>query len=69
MIRNLEEHVFRIKEAMKDIVDFVKEGRLIRVEKEKQKKKKENKGVQIQSQHSSVRAVRDDSDIKKCSLR
>ncbi|KAM3248973.1 cilia and flagella-associated protein like [Capsicum annuum] len=49
MIENLEERLFRMEESIKDIVDFVKEERLIRTEKEKQKKRDEDEGVQVQS--------------------
>ncbi|KAF3668636.1 hypothetical protein FXO37_09424 [Capsicum annuum] len=65
MIENLEEHMFRLEDSIKDIVDFVKEDRLRRAEKKKHQKKDEDK---VQSQHSSARAVRDDNDIKKVLL-
>ncbi|KAF3659758.1 hypothetical protein FXO38_12462 [Capsicum annuum] len=40
MIENLEERVFKLEEAMKDIVDFVKERKLRRAEKEKLKERR-----------------------------
>ncbi|KAM3249188.1 hypothetical protein P3L10_010957 [Capsicum annuum] len=57
-----------MEESIKDIVDFVKEGRLRRAEKEKQKKRDEDEGVQVQSRHSATRVVCDDSDIEEALL-
>ncbi|KAM3199890.1 hypothetical protein P3L10_032250 [Capsicum annuum] len=39
MIENLKDRVFRLEEAIKDIIDFVKQA-----EKEKQKKKEDDEG-------------------------
>ncbi|KAM3238647.1 hypothetical protein P3L10_013680 [Capsicum annuum] len=47
IIKNLEERVFMLEEAIKDIVDFVKQERLRRAEKEKHKKKEENEGTKL----------------------
>lgn len=44
MIENLEKRMFRLEESIKDITDFVKEGRLRRAEKERQKKRDEAEG-------------------------
>ncbi|KAM3218920.1 spore wall protein 2-like [Capsicum annuum] len=68
MIENLEEHVFRLEDSIKDIADFVKEERLRRAEKERQKKRDEAEGVQVQSRHSTARAGCDDSGIKEALL-
>ncbi|KAM3322421.1 hypothetical protein P3S67_003572 [Capsicum chacoense] len=68
MIENLEEHMFRLEESIKDIADFVKEERLRRAEKERQKKRDEAESVQVQSRHSAARAGRDDSSIKEALL-
>ncbi|KAM3200720.1 hypothetical protein P3L10_033082 [Capsicum annuum] len=53
MIENLKEHVFRLEESIKDIIDFVKKERLRREKKEKQKKRDK---------------YEDDNDIKEALL-
>ncbi|KAF3645265.1 hypothetical protein FXO38_19723 [Capsicum annuum] len=58
MIENLKEHVFRLEETMKDIVDFMKQERLRRAEKEKQNMKKED----------TVRTICNDNDNKEVLL-
>ncbi|KAF3674231.1 hypothetical protein FXO37_06488 [Capsicum annuum] len=45
MIENFEEHVIRLEESIKDIVDFMKDERLRRAEKENQKKRNEIEAV------------------------
>ncbi|KAF3616969.1 hypothetical protein FXO37_34830 [Capsicum annuum] len=59
MIKNPKERVFRIKESIKDIIDFAKEERLRRAEKEKQKKRDKDE---------AARVVRDDNGIKEALL-
>ncbi|KAM3232389.1 hypothetical protein P3L10_017748 [Capsicum annuum] len=68
MIESLEERMFRLEESIKDIADFVKKGRLRRVEKERQKKRDAAEGVQVQSRHSAARASHNDSSIKEALL-
>ncbi|KAM3360287.1 hypothetical protein P3S68_019999 [Capsicum galapagoense] len=70
MIENLEECVFRLEKSIEDIVDFMKEERLMIAEKEKQKKRDEDEGIQVQSQHTTARTIHDDyAVLKKRSLR
>ncbi|KAF3616395.1 hypothetical protein FXO38_03552 [Capsicum annuum] len=65
MIKNLEEHVFRLENSIKDIVDFMKEERLRRVKKEKQKKRDEDEGAKSKF---SGESCPDDNGIKEAFL-
>ncbi|KAM3264429.1 hypothetical protein P3L10_001423 [Capsicum annuum] len=69
MIENLEEHVIRLEESIKDVVDFVKDERLRRTEKENQKKRNEIEGVEVQSQNSARGLFAVTTALKKLSLR